>query len=260
MLTTKTALITGGSSGLGYEFAKLFAANKYNLLIVGRDPEKLTKAKHELESSFEITVQTIAKDLSKPSSPQEIFNLLKHDGIQIDALVNNAGFAHYGNFNQLSIKDSLSEIDVNVRALTEMTKLFLPQMIENRSGKILNVASTAAFSPGPMMSVYFATKAYVLSFTQGLDEELRKTGVTASVLCPGPTDTGFAKFANIQKSHLYTNNPMLADLVARIGFEGLMKNKKVIIPGLYNNLFVNLLRIVPRSLAPKVMKHLWNIK
>ena len=203
-----------------------------------------------------MSIKIISKDLSKPTSSQEIFDELKKDETKIDILVNNAGFSKYGLFKDISIEEDTSEINVNVMALTNLTKLFLPSMLEINSGKILNIASTAAFAPGPMMSVYFATKAYVLSFSEALSEELEGTQVTATVLCPGPTTTGFAKRANIQNSHLY-RKPMKAEMVALTGYKGLMINKKVVIPGFNNNLFVNLLRLAPRSVVPGVVKKIW---
>ena len=256
MPQTKTVLITGGASGLGFEFAKLFANDKCDLVLVGQDKEKLYIAKNDLEKTFGVSIKIISKDLSKPTSSQEIFDELKKDEIKIYILVNNAGFSKYGLFKDISIEEDTSEINVNVMALTNLTKLFLPSMLEINSGKILNIASTAAFAPGPMMSVYFATKAYVLSFSEALSEELEGTQVTATVLCPGPTTTGFAKRANIQNSHLY-RKPMKAEMVALTGYKGLMINKKVVIPGFNNNLFVNLLRIAPRSVVPGVVKKIW---
>ena len=256
MPQTKTVLITGGASGLGFEFAKLFANDKCDLVLVGQDKEKLYIAKNDLEKTFGVSIKIISKDLSKPTSSQEIFDELKKDETKIDILVNNAGFSKYGLFKDISIEEDTSEINVNVMALTNLTKLFLPSMLEINSGKILNIASTAAFAPGPMMSVYFATKAYVLSFSEALSEELEGTQVTATVLCPGPTTTGFAKRANIQNSHLY-RKPMKAEMVALTGYKGLMINKKVVIPGFNNNLFVNLLRLAPRSVVPGVVKKIW---
>lgn len=258
MPQNKTALITGGAAGLGYEFAKLFAHNRYNLVLVGRDEEKLLTAAKELETSNNVTVKTITKDLSHSKSAQEIFDQLKEEKIQIDILVNNAGFATYGHFDQMKPTEIQSEIDVNISALTQLTRLFLPEMIERHSGKILNLASIAAFAPGPFMSVYFATKAYVLSLSEALSEELKGTGVSVTVLCPGPTKTGFADRASIQNSNLYTNKPMRAGEVAQIGYSGLMNNKTVILPGFKNKLFVMLLRIIPRSLMPKMVKYIVN--
>lgn len=256
MPQSKTALITGGSSGLGYEFAKLFAKDGYNLILVASNKEKLTTASKTLENEYNIYVKFIQKDLSIATNCQATYDEIKKEKIQIDILVNNAGFAKYGEFNEISLEESLSEINVNIGALTSLTRLFLPEMLGRKNGKILNVASTAAFAPGPMMSVYFATKAYVLSFSEALSEELKETGVSLTVLCPGPTTTGFAERAKVQNSNLY-RKPMLANEVAKIGYEGLMRNQRIIIPGLNNNLFVQLLRIAPRSIVPGVVRKIW---
>lgn len=179
----KTALITGATSGLGYEFVKLFAKDGYNLVIIARNKQKMEQIKQSFQS---IDVTVIAKDLSAPNAVKEVFKEVEKQGISIDVLVNNAGFGLLGNFDELDIQKQLDMIQLNVAALTELTYYVLPKMKQKNEGKILNIASTAAFQPGPLMAVYYATKAYVLSFSEALVEELSESAVTVTTLCPGP--------------------------------------------------------------------------
>ena len=251
----KTALITGGSSGIGFELAKIFGKNNYNLILIASNKEKLEKSAEELTNNG-FAVQTIAKDLSDPASPALIYKHLKTEGISIDVLVNNAGFSNYGPFSETNLELELSEIQVNIASLTHLTKLFVRDMVKNRDGKILNVASIAAFIPGPLMAVYYASKAYVLSFSEALNEELSGTGVHVTALCPGPTDTGFAARGGVQDSPLFQGKNLEASFVAQSAFDGLMNNQAVVIPGLKNKLMIQALRLVPRSIIPKVVKRM----
>ncbi len=180
----KTALITGSANGIGYELASTFAENGYNLVLVDKDEEKLTLIAEEFPQKFGISVKTLVKDLSISTSPTEIFTELQQAGIKIDILVNNAGFGTYGVFSETDLTTELKMLQVNIVCLTHLTKLFLKDMITQGNGKILNVASVAAFQPGPLMAVYFATKAYVLSFSEAIANELEGTGVTVTTLCP----------------------------------------------------------------------------
>lgn len=248
----KTVLITGGSSGIGFELAKIFGKNNFHVIIVAQDKNKLSEAETKLEASG-YSVKTISKDLSDPHSPSQIYKELQSENITIDVLVNNAGFAVYGQFAETDIEQELSLLQVNIVSLTRLTKLFLPEMIKRRSGKILNIASIAAFAPGPLMAVYYASKAYVLSFSEALSEELIGTGVHVTAVCPGPTDTGFVKRGGVWNSSLYQGRHMTASFVAEEAFKGLMKNQAVIVPGWKNKLIVNSLRFVPRSIAPKIL-------
>lgn len=248
MNSKKTVLITGASSGLGLEFAKLFAEDFYDLILVARNKEKLEQVVKELTSE-KVKVTVLVKDLADPKSPQEIFTKLQQDKIEIDVLINNAGFASHGKFAELDEKNEMEEVQVNVVTLTHLTKLFLSKMVERGEGKILNIASTAAFVPGPLMAVYFATKAYVLSFSEALSEELVGTGVTLSVLCPGPTKTGFQKRGHMQNATLPNSHVMEAKEVVKIGYAGLMQGKTVIIPGLRNKLLTFGTRLAPRSIV-----------
>src|SRR5450432_952809 len=188
---TATALITGASGGIGYELAKLFAQDHYNLVLVARSGGKLVQLADDLQREFGISVKTIALDLAAIPAPQFLFDQLQREGIPIDILVNNAAYGKFGDFSDVKLYESLGQIQLNITALTHLTKLFLGPMIEHGSGKIMNVASIAGFQPGPLMAVYYATKAYVISFSEGLANELAGSGVTVTCLCPGTTDTGF---------------------------------------------------------------------
>src|SRR4028118_836546 len=197
-----TALVTGASGGIGLELARVFAQNGYDLVITARSKERLHALSNELQAKHQVSVRVLVADLAEPKAPQQIFDELQRDGVTVDVLVNNAGFAAYGPFLQTALDAELQLLQVNVTALTHLTKLFLPQMLQRQRGKILNVASTAAFQPGPLMAVYYASKAYVLSFSQAVGEELRGSGVSVSCLCPGPTTSGFQERAAMQKSRL----------------------------------------------------------
>ncbi|HVF69312.1 MAG TPA: SDR family oxidoreductase [Xanthomonadales bacterium] len=249
----KTVLITGGSSGIGYELAKVFGKENYNLILVASNKEKLEKSADELTDSG-FTVKTIAKDLSDPHSPSQIYDHLNKERISIDVLVNNAGFSNYGLFTETNLDLELSELQVNIVTLTHLTKFFVRDMLKRRDGKILNVASTAAFIPGPLMAVYYASKAYVLSFSEALNEELTGTGVHVTALCPGPTDTGFATRGGVLDSPLFQGKILDASYVAQAAYDGLMRNQAVVIPGLKNQLMIQSLRLIPRSKIPKVVK------
>ena len=188
----KTALITSASGGIGYELAKLFANDHYNLVLVARNASKLAQVADELQRQFGISAKSIPLDLTAPTAPQFLFDQLQREDIAVDILVNNAGYGVFGEFAKIPLEDTLGQIQLNVTALTHLTKLFLGSMIERRSGKIMNVASVAGFQPGPLMAVYYATKAYVISFSEALANELADKGVTVTCLCPGATETAFA--------------------------------------------------------------------
>ncbi|MGC9140332.1 MAG: short-chain dehydrogenase [Mesoaciditoga sp.] len=242
-------LITGASSGIGMELAKLFAKEGHDLVLVARHNDKLKEIEKDLEDEFGINVMTISKDLSIPSASDEIFDELERNSVDIEILVNNAGFGSYGAFVKTDLKTSLEMIEVNVSALTHLTRLFLPSMIEKGHGKILNVASLAAFPPGPYMNVYYSTKAYVLSFSVALNEELKGTGVQVTVLCPGPTDTNFQKRIGLTSAETFSIKSMSAQRVAEIGYKGLKDGKLIVIPGFINKLTAFGLRFVPKKTA-----------
>ena len=251
----KTALITGGSGGIGLELAKVLARNAFDIVLVARKRDTLEAAAGQLEGKFNITAHVFAADLRRREAPQAIFDFLRNENIPIEILVNNAGFGLGGEFADTDLDRELEMIQVNIAALTQLSKLFLPAMIKRKSGRILNVASTAAFQPGPLMSVYYASKAYVLSFSEALSEELRDTGVTVTALCPGPTKTDFASTAQVGHSRLFTLFGLAdAASVAEFGFRAMMQGKRVAIPGIRNKLVAESHRFFPRNLVTRVAR------
>ena len=250
-----TALITGASNGIGLELAKIHASKGDNLVLVARNISKLNQIKTELESQFKISVHIIGKDLSLPNAPQEVYDELKHKNIVIDYLINNAGFGDYGFFYETKWEKELQMINLNITALTHFTKLFLQDMVKRRSGKIMNVASTAAFQSGPTMAIYYASKAYVLSFSEAIDNEVSDKGVTVTTLCPGPTETGFLEAAALQDSKLFKGKKIAgAKEVAEYGHKAMMQGKTVAIQGFMNRVMANAVRFIPRALAVKVVR------
>jgi len=251
----KTALITGASSGIGLELAKIHASKGGNLVVVARNKSKLEDLKIELEKQHQISVHVIAKDLSLPDSPREVFEETENLGIQIDYLINNAGFGLFGEFEHTDWKEEKNMIQVNITALTEFTKLYLPGMIARKQGKILNVASTAGFVPGPMMAVYFSTKHYVLCFSESVNNEVQKYGVTVTALCPGATESGFSTAAKAETSALFTKTKLATSLdVAEYGYNAMLNNKEVAIHGFLNRLLAFIVRLSPRSLVVKITR------
>lgn len=249
-----TALVTGASGGIGEELARLFAADGHSLILVARSRDKLERLAAELKEKHNVAARVIASDLSHPESPREIFDELEGAGVSIDALVNNAGFGSYGLFAETDSKQELDMLQVNVVALTHLTKLFLPAMLARGRGYVMNVASTAAFQPGPLMAVYYASKAYVLSFSEALSNECEATGVRVSALCPGPTETGFVAAAGMGDSKLFDRAVMDARTVAEAGYRGLLAGKPVVIPGFRNNLLARSIGFFPRGLVTKVVR------
>jgi short-subunit dehydrogenase len=209
-----------------------------------------------LQRRHGVTVRVLAYDLAQPAVPAQIAARLQQDDLAIEVLVNNAGFATYGPFIATDLATELEMIQVNVVALTQLTKLLLPGMVQRRSGRILNVASTAAFQPGPLMAVYYATKAYVLSFSEALANEVRGSGVRVTALCPGPTRSGFQSRAQMEGSRLVRGELMDAATAARAGYAGLMQGKTVVIPGLRNRLLVEVVRFTPRALVTQVVRRM----
>jgi short-subunit dehydrogenase len=245
---TKTALITGGSGGIGYELAKLFARDRYNLVLVARSADKLNPVAGELQGQFPVAVKTIALDLAAGPATKSLFDQVQGEGVVVDVLVNNAGFGVFGEFAQMTEEEILGQIQLNITALTQLTRLFLPSMVARREGKIMNVASTAAFQPGPLMAVYYATKAYVLSFSEALANELAGSAVVVSCFCPGATDTGFQKRAGMENSRLFKKiGAMNAEVVARDGYRGLMAGKVLVFSGAQNWLLAESVRFAPRK-------------
>ncbi|ART75100.1 short-chain dehydrogenase [Sutcliffiella horikoshii] len=247
---TKTAVITGASSGLGLEFVKLFAKDGYNLVVIARNEEKLLEIKRDFPY---VDVTVIPKDLSKPDAIKEIVDEMKTRKIFVDVLVNNAGFGLLGSFESLNIEQQLNMIHLNVSSLTELTYHLLPDLKKSKSGKILNVASTAAFQPGPSMAVYYATKSYVLSFSEALAEELKEDNITVTTLCPGATKTNFSSVAKVENTKMFSN-AMPSDVVAKKGYDALMQGKGVVITGGFNKVGALAAKFLPRRTAAKVAK------
>ncbi len=255
-MKTETVLVTGASSGIGRQLAHCFAADGSRLVLVARRRGALEALAGELQNAHKIQTQVLTVDLSRPDAPERIFAQLQSGGVRVDVLVNNAGFGAVGPFAQLPLAQQLEMVQVNVTALTHLTRLFLPGMLERGRGGVLNVASTAAFQPGPLMAVYYATKAYVLSFSEAVAEELARTGVTVTALCPGPTTTEFAAVAKAQKSRLFRLRAMSAEAVARIGHQAFRQGRFAVIAGTRNRLLVFSERLSPRWVVRKIAKYL----
>jgi len=259
----QTALITGASSGIGRALAGQFAAHGYDLVLVARNVESLRDVGRALlgsprgpDKGRAANVHVISADLSAPQSGQALADRLKADNIQVDILVNNAGFGLQGEFADLPLDRQIEMIHLNVVTLTELTRRLLPPMLARGAGGVLNVASTAAFQPGPMMSVYYATKAYVLSFTEGIAEEVTGRGVKVSCLCPGPTDSSFAERAGMTATNLFKGARMKVDDVARDAFDGWNRGDAVVIPGSANRRGALAVRLLPRSMVRRIVKRL----
>lgn len=252
----ETVLITGASSGIGLELARSFAADRSDLILVARSEGKLKDLSRELESSRGIRCLVMPADLADPKAPESLLERLRAADIVVDVLVNNAGFGAIGPVASLDARRQVEMIQVNVSALTHLTRLLVPSMIERRKGGILNVASTAAFQPGPNMAVYYATKAFVLSFSEALAEEVAGSGVRVTCLCPGPTKTGFVDAAGMEGVRLFRLGAMDAPAVARFGHSAYRQGRVVAIPGLVNKVIPQSLRVSPRFLVRKIAKRL----
>jgi short-subunit dehydrogenase len=247
------AVVTGASTGIGKDLAEACARDGNDLVLVARRADVLKQVAVDLEKRYPIRVDVITEDLTDSTAPGRILTQLNALSIQPEILINNAGSGAYGRFLETDMNEELSSIQLNVAALTHLTKLILPGMVQRGHGRILNVASTAAFQPGPLMAVYYATKAYVLHLSEALASELAGTGVTVSCLCPGPTRTEFHARAGM--SHMWLlSQPMMASSadVARAGYEGMKRGKRVIIPGLLNKVLAFAVRLAPRRLPPAI--------
>jgi short-subunit dehydrogenase len=241
-----TALITGASTGLGADFARILASMHYDLILVARNEDRLKDLGNALKASHGISFKTIKSDLSQPGAAQQIFQTVGGQGLSLDVLINNAGCGQWGPFAQSDVPTLNSMITLNMNALTEMTRLALPDMLTRKSGRVLNVASTAAFQPGPWMAAYYASKSYVLSLGEALAVELRGTGVSVSTFCPGPTKTEFFDRAQMGRSRL--KNMLFADsfTCAQNGVRGMMRGQTIIIDGWMNWLLAQSGRFIPR--------------
>jgi short-subunit dehydrogenase len=250
----KTALITGATRGIGWEFAEILAARGFNLFLTGRDEGKLLQFRQKHDKSISIT--SVVADLSVPGGVARVLAAIKESGATIDVLVNNAGLGDRRAFAESSLEKQQAMIQVNIAALVSLTHGLLPGMVSRRSGRILNVASTAGFVPGPSMATYYATKAFVISFSYAIAFELHGSGVSVSVLCPGATQTDFDKTAGTSKSRLVRSGMMTPNLVAEAGVRGLLSGKRMIVPGFRNKLAASSSRIAPRGMAARLTSSL----
>ncbi|AFH60769.1 SDR family NAD(P)-dependent oxidoreductase [Paenibacillus caseinilyticus] len=253
-MMSKTVLITGASGGIGKELADRFAKDGYDLVLVARSEDKLVDLARVYREKYRVQTTYIAKDVALPGVAEEIYRELEEKGISVDFLVNNAGFGLYGEFLETQLEQEMNMIDINIKALTVMTKVFLPDMVKRHQGGVLNVASLVAFFPGPLMAVYYATKAYVLSFTEALENELLGTGVTVSALCPGATATGFVDRAGLATSKLFRSGVMEVGQVADIGYREFLRGKTLIITGGRNKFMAFLPRLLPRKLMTNAVR------
>ena len=250
--TRNYTLITGASTGIGYELAKLFAKDRHNLILVARDEGKLETAKNEL-SKYNVEVKILSLDLSKSEDIQGLFNYVEMNKLNVDILVNNAGIGTFGDFSEIEWVKEEALIDINIKVLTKLTKYFLPKIIECKNGGILNVASTAAFCSGPRMAAYYASKAYVLNLTEAISEECKDSGIRISCLCPGPVKTTFQDKAGIKKSESAKKYLMDAEEVAKVSYKDFKKGKLIIIPGMKNKLLVIGNKLLPRRISRKII-------
>ena len=249
-----TALITGASSGIGLALARVFAADGIDVILSARSEDKLHALAKEVREKYRVKARVIAADLSLPGEAQKIYDRVVE---QVDYLVNNAGFGVYGGFAETDWMAEAAMLQVNIVALTQLTKLFLPGMIARGRGKILNVASTAAFQPGPMMAVYFATKAYVLSFSEAIARELKGTGVSITALCPGATETGFQRAAGATGSRVFDSRTLPTGVdVAAYSYKALQRQKRVAIHGAINKMLAFGVRLLPRRTVVAITKTL----
>jgi short-subunit dehydrogenase len=252
----ETVLVTGASSGIGQELARCFAADQSNLVLVARNTVALEKLAAELRAKFPIQVRVLTADLGRPESPRWIYDELGRAGVGVDVLLNNAGFGLHGSFAELPLERQLEMVQVNIVALMQLTGLFLPGMVQRRRGGILNVGSVAGFLPGPNMAVYYATKAFVLSFSEALHEELQGTGVSVTNLCPGPTDTNFSQVARSHRIRKVRAAKMTAAEVAAIGHTEFRRGKCLSVPGIQNKVLAAAMpKILPRRALAKLSAH-----
>lgn len=249
MTSTNVALITGASTGIGREFARIHAATGGGLVITARSEDKLTALKNELESAHGVKVMTIANDLGLPDSPKAIYDAVKAAGIEVDYLINNAGFGGRGKFHERDLQDEIAMINLNVTALTALTHLFLPDFVARNSGRVLNVSSTASLLPGPLQAVYYATKAYVTFFSNAIAEELHDTNITVTALLPGATESEFARVSGMDKTSLFNKTASAHD-VAKAGYEAMLAGKLDVIAGVPLGQRIQMAMI---PLAPKKM-------
>lgn len=261
MKTGKTALITGASTGIGKELAIIHAEKGGDLIIVARSKEKLENIKTELEKKYSVKVMVIAKDLGAPSASKEIYDEIKKAGIQVDFLINNAGFGGVGKFIDRDWELDLAMINLNIVALTALTRLFLPDFVQRNKGRILNVSSTASLLPGPLQSVYFATKAYVTFFSNAIAEELSDTNITVTALLPGATETEFGRVSGMDKTSMFQKTAS-ARTVAEDGYNAMLKGKLDVITGVTfsQRIMFSLIPFVPKKMLLKQVRQMQEVK
>jgi short-subunit dehydrogenase len=248
--------VTGASGGLGYDYAKLLAADGHDLVLVARSEDKLEEIKKELEAKHGVNVKVIPKDLTKPGAAREVFDEVQRSNLLTELLVNNAGFGATGDFSSISFEKNMEMVQLNIVALTELTHLVLRRLLQEGRprGRIMNISSSAGFIPGPGMAVYFATKAYVTSFTEALSQELSGTEITATVICPGATATNFAEVAGNKDSFVFkSGNVMTSEEVARTSYRAWMLGEPLYITGVANSAPLYLLPYIPRALVYKLI-------
>ncbi|PFE48292.1 SDR family oxidoreductase [Bacillus cereus] len=246
-MRTETVLITGATKGIGLEFVKIFAGHSYNLVLVARDETLLEQQAENLIRDYGMQVNTFAGDLGNYTTVESLHRYLKNEGIDIDILINNAGAGGFGLMTEVDIQKEMEYLQLNMISLTYLTRLFADDMVKRKQGKILNVASLAAFQPVPRMSMYGASKSYVLSFSEAIAEEMKGTGVQVSVLCPSFTKTTLTQQFAGAGTKVFNKNMLDPQTVAKCGFKGLMKNKRVIIPGFKNKFMAKSVGLLPRK-------------
>lgn len=258
VMNSETALITGASSGIGLHLARQFARHGHSLVLVAPVEEELARIASELRAAHGVEVDFLAKDLEQPESAREIHDQLNFNGIEIDILVNNAGHGFKGRYEDIPLEQDISTVRLNIEAVLRLTKLFLPPMLRRQRGRILNVASIAGFEPGPLLAVYHATKAFVLSLSEALATELEDTGVTVTALCPGPTDTDFFPKAHMLETRGFQKVSVMAPQeVAEIGYNALMAGRLVVVPGTMNKVLVFSRRLLTEHAQAKMNQRLY---
>jgi short-subunit dehydrogenase len=257
----KTELITGASSGIGKEFAKIHAEKGGDLIVVARSENKLNELKKELEENYKINVFVIQKDLTKPNAPKEIYEQIQKAGLKVDYLINNAGFGGLGKFNERELEKDLEMINLNISALTALTHYFLQDFVKKNEGRILNVSSTASLMPGPLQAVYYATKAYVTFFSNAISEELHDTNITVTNLMPGATETQFGKVSGMDKTEMF-KKPVSARSVAEDGYNGMLNGKLDVISGLTfsQKMLTAMLPLTPKKMLLKQIRQMQEVK
>lgn len=253
-----TALITGASSGIGKALARIFAQHGYRLVIVAEDASALSSTARELRSAYSAEVTELPHDLTQDQAPREIYDQLTDQNIEVDVLVNNAGVGQKEKFHETDIEKDLYIIRLNIEAVVRLTKLFLPDMVKRKRGKILNLGSVAGFQPGPLLAIYHASKAFVVSFSEALAEELKGTDVSVTALCPGPTDTYFFDRADMEDTRIVQEGKAMdPNKVAEIGYKALINGERIVIPGLSNKLLTFTRRLMPKSMQAAIHRKVY---